>query len=194
MPQNVPLCSPRGRDAVDHQNMHIGGGLSHERCFRQSWLVGLGSREPVAEGDGEGVQGGLPSHRGLSLVAFTVRDNICWTGAGSSGVARSAGHYEKCMEGSVHQGRRRVHGPAMPVVCLSIPGCAGGCGWVVPASSFPAPVHPVAGTLLPAGLANCTGLYVAVRGIGGTGARAHVHIDDSVWAERAVRNTAPFAI
>ena len=38
-------------------------GLSHERCFRRSWLVGLGGREPVAEGDGECVQGGFPSHR-----------------------------------------------------------------------------------------------------------------------------------
>jgi hypothetical protein len=38
-------------------------GLSHERCFRRSWLVGLGGREPVAEGNGECVQGGLPPHR-----------------------------------------------------------------------------------------------------------------------------------
>ena len=53
---------------------------------------------------------------------------------------------------------------------------------MVPAPSFPAPVHPAAGTPLPAGLASCTGLYVAVRGIGGTGARAHVHIADSVPA------------
>ena len=35
-------------------------GLSHERCFRRSGLVGLGGREPVAEGDVEGVEGGLP--------------------------------------------------------------------------------------------------------------------------------------
>jgi len=60
--------------------------------------------------------------------------------------------------------------PTMPVVCLSIPGCAGGSGLVVPASSFTAPVHSAAVTLLPAGLASCTGLYVAVRGTGGTGA------------------------
>jgi hypothetical protein len=36
---------------------------NHERCFRRSWLVGPGGREPVAEGDSESVQGGLPSHR-----------------------------------------------------------------------------------------------------------------------------------
>ena len=34
--------------------------------------------------------------------------------------------------------------------------------------------------LLPAGLGSCTGLYVAVRGIGGEGAGAHVHMADSV--------------
>ncbi len=34
--------------------------------------------------------------------------------------------------------------------------------------------------LLPAGLGSCTGLYVAVRGIGGEGADAHVHMADSV--------------
>jgi hypothetical protein len=47
---------------------------------------------------------------------------------------------------------------------------------VVPASSVPAPGHPAAGSPLPAGSGSCTGLYVAVRGIGGTGARARVHI------------------
>ena len=34
--------------------------------------------------------------------------------------------------------------------------------------------------LLPAGLGSCTGLYVAVRGIGGGGAGTHVHMADSV--------------
>ena len=34
--------------------------------------------------------------------------------------------------------------------------------------------------LLPARLGSCTGLYVAVRGIGGGGAGAHVHMADSV--------------
>jgi hypothetical protein len=65
-----------------------------------------------------------------------VRGDICWTGAGRSGVARSAGHYEKCLEGSsgVDAG---YMGPVMPVVCLSIPGCARGSGWVVPTSLFP---------------------------------------------------------
>ncbi len=79
--------------------------------------------------------------------------------------------YEKYMEGSSGADGGYM-GPAMPVVCLSIPGVredlAGG----------PRVVVPGAGALLPAGLGRCTGLYVAVRGIGGTGARAHVHIDD----------------
>jgi YhgE/Pip-like protein len=37
-------------------------GLSRQRCFRRSWLVGLGGWESVGEGDREGVQGGLPPH------------------------------------------------------------------------------------------------------------------------------------
>ncbi len=59
--------------------------------------------------------------RGLSLVAVTVREDVCWAGAGRSGVARGALVYEKYMEGSsgVDGG---CMGPAMPVVCLSIPG------------------------------------------------------------------------
>jgi hypothetical protein len=53
-------------------------------------------------------------------VAVTVREDVCWAGAGSSGVARGARVYEKYMEGSsgVDGG---CMGPAMPVVCLSIP-------------------------------------------------------------------------
>jgi hypothetical protein len=38
--------------------------------------------------------------RGLSLVAVTVREDVCWAGDGSSGVARGARVYEKYMEGS----------------------------------------------------------------------------------------------
>jgi len=73
--------------------------------------------------------------RGLSLVAVTVREDACWAGAGSSGVARGARVYEKYMEGSsgVDGG---CMGPAMPVVCLSIPSArddlAGGPRTVVP--------------------------------------------------------------
>ena len=39
--------------------------------------------------------------RGLSLVAVTVREDTCRTGAGSSGVARGARVYEKYMKGSL---------------------------------------------------------------------------------------------
>jgi len=70
-------------------------------------------------------------------------------------------------------------GPAMPVVCLSIPSAredmAGGPRAVVPGTG-----ESGAEVLLPAGLGSCTGLYVAVRGIGGGGADAHVHMADSV--------------
>jgi len=86
--------------------------------------------------------------------------------------------YEKYMERSsgVDGG---CMGPAMPVVCLSIPSAredmAGGPRAVVPGTG-----ESGAEVLLPAGLGSCTGLYVAVRGIGGGGAGAHVHIADSV--------------
>ena len=46
--------------------------------------------------------------------------------------------------------------------------------------------------LLPAGLGSCTGLYVAVRGIGGEGAGAHVHMADSAETniiERCLRRS-----
>ena len=70
-------------------------------------------------------------------------------------------------------------GPAVPVVCLSIPSAredmAGGPRAVVPGTG-----ESGAEVLLPAGLGSCTGLYVAVRGIGGGGAGAHVHMADSV--------------
>jgi len=45
---------------------------------------------------------------------------------------------------------------------------------------FAAPVHSAIEGLLPAVLGSCMRLYVAVRGIGGAGARGHVHIADSV--------------
>ena len=48
--------SHRINDVVDR-------GLSHERCFRRSWSVGLGGRPAVTECDGEGVDHGLPAHR-----------------------------------------------------------------------------------------------------------------------------------
>ena len=67
----------------------------------------------------------------------------------------------------------------MPVVCLSIPSAredmAGGPRAVVPGTG-----ESGAEVLLPAGLGSCTGLYVVVRGIGGGGAGAHVHMADSV--------------
>ena len=69
--------------------------------------------------------------RGLSWVAVTVRENAFWAGAGSSGVACGALVYEKYMEGSSGVDGGCV-GPAMPVVCLSIPSAredmAGGPG------------------------------------------------------------------
>ena len=75
-------------------------------------------------------------------------------------------------------GRPGCMGPAMPVVCLSIPSAredlAGGPRAVVPGTG-----ESGAEVLLPAGLGSCTGLYVAVRGIGGEGP-AHVHMADSV--------------
>jgi hypothetical protein len=45
-------------------------GLSRQRCFRHLGLAGLGGREPVAEGDGECVDGGPPPHGppGLALA------------------------------------------------------------------------------------------------------------------------------
>ena len=67
--------------------------------------------------------------RGLSLVAVTVREDVCWAGPGSSGVARAgaarstrstARVYEKYMKGSSGVDGECM-GPAMPVVCLSIP-------------------------------------------------------------------------
>jgi len=51
--------------------------------------------------------------------------------------------------------------------------------------SIPVPVNPVADAL-PAVLGSCTGLYAAVRRIGGAGAGAHVHIVDRASAVRLV--------
>src|SRR5580700_10120326 len=39
------------------------GGSISRTVFPASGLVGLGGREPVAEGDGECVESGLPAHR-----------------------------------------------------------------------------------------------------------------------------------
>jgi len=110
--------------------------------------------------------------------------DICWTGAGSSGVGRGGG-YEKYMEGSSGAGSGCM-GPAMPVVCLSSPGAREDLAGQSPSSVFE-PVNPVTDVLLPAVSGSCTGLYVAVRGIGGTGASAHVHIADSVPAASLVK-------
>lgn len=57
-------------------------GLSRQLCFRRFGLVGLSGREPVAEGDGKGVQGQLPPHGPprLSLAVGSrerVRHNRC---------------------------------------------------------------------------------------------------------------------
>ena len=49
-----------------------------------------------------------------------------------------------------------------------------------PRAVVPGTCESGAEVLLPAGLGSCTGLYVAVRGIGGGGAGAHVHMADSV--------------
>ena len=66
----------------------------------------------------------------------------------------------------------------MPVVCLNIPG-AGRTRLVLARLLWTGTRGPGASAC---GFGSCTGLYVAVRGIGGTGARAHVHIADSVPA------------
>ncbi len=67
----------------------------------------------------------------------------------------------------------------MPVVCLSIR--VRGKIWLGgPRAVVPGTGESGAEVLLPAGLGSCTGLYVAVRRIGGGGVGAHVHIADSV--------------
>lgn len=50
------------------------------------------------------------------------------------------------------------------------------------ARSFPAEGNPAPEVLLPAVFGGCTGLYVAVRRIGGAEGPAHVHITDNVAA------------
>ncbi len=115
--------------------------------------------------------------RGLSLATVTVREGSCRAGAGSSGVAWGARVSEKYMEGSSGvDGGCMV--PATPA-CLSIPVRGkiwlGGLRAVVPGTG-----ESGVEALLPAVLANCTSLYVAVRGVGGGGAGAHVHMADSV--------------
>lgn len=78
-------------------------------------------------------------------------------------------------------------GPAMPVASEH-GGRAGGSGWMMLARSFPAEGNPAAEVLLPAVLGSCTGLYVAVRGIGGVDGPAHVHMVDSVVAAGITRS------
>src|SRR5271165_2445139 len=131
----------------------------------------------------------LPSHRAgrvsrrVRAWPVTVREDACWAGAGSSGVARGARVYEKYMEGS-SGGDGGCMGPAMPVVCLSTR--VRGKIWLGgPRAVVPGTGESGAEVLLPAGLGSCTGLYVAVRGIGGEGADAHVHMADSVAGTNA---------
>ncbi len=77
-------------------------------------------------------------------------------------------------------------GPAMPVVCLSIR--VRGKIWLGgPRAVVPGTGESGAEVLLPAGLGSCTGLYVAVRRIGGADGPAHVHIADSVAAGGIMR-------
>ena len=111
--------------------------------------------------------------------------DICWTGAGSSGVARERGYMRSTWK--VHQGPAAgAWGLLCRVVCLSSPGAREDLAGQSPSSVFE-PVNPVTDVLLPAVSGSCTGLYVAVRGIGGTGARAHVHMADSVPAASLVK-------
>lgn len=116
--------------------------------------------------------------RGLSSVAVTVRGDVCWIGAGSSCIAWWAEVNEMHMEGASAVGDGSI-GCATPMVYLGIQSVRQVSDWAVLVPSLPVPVSPVAGVLLPAVLSSCTSLYVAVRGIGGTGVRAHVHIVDS---------------
>src|SRR5579859_7096822 len=86
---------------------------------------------------------------------------------------------EREVHGRFIRGRRRVHGACYAGCVPEHPGAredlAGGLRAVVPGTG-----ESGAEVLLPAGLGSCTGLYVAVRGIGGEGAGSHVHMADSV--------------
>ena len=66
----------------------------------------------------------------------------------------------------------------MPVACLSIRAAREDPAGAVHAPSFLAEVNAPPEVLLPAVLGSCTGLYVAVRRIGGADGPAHGHIDD----------------
>jgi hypothetical protein len=59
-------------------------------------------------------------------------------------------------------------------------GYAGESGPVVLAGFVPRQGNPLLETLLPAVSEGCTGLYAAVRGIGGAGGPVYVHMVDSV--------------
>jgi hypothetical protein len=78
-------------------------------------------------------------------------------------------------------GRQQVHELAAAAESLSKPGVRGvlpgGARGVVPRQGNPAPE-----VLLPAVPGSWTGLYTPVRGIGGAGGPAHVHMVDSVVA------------
>ena len=87
----------------------------------------------------------------------------------------------------VHQGPVAGGWDLLCRLCLSMPGVRGGPGRVVLALPFPEEGIRWLEVLLPAVLGNCTGLYVAVRRIGGAEGPAHVHIADSVAAGGIIR-------
>ena len=139
----------------------------------QVWMASVLFRlQPTSE-----ITGGYA--RGLLLVAVTVREDACRAGAGSSGVARGARVDIREVHGRFIRGRRRVHGACCAGCVPEHPECAGRYGWG-PRAVVPGTGESGAEVLLPAGLGSCTGLYVAVRGIGGGGAGAHVDMADSV--------------
>jgi aspartate aminotransferase len=72
-------------------------GLSHERCFRHGWLVGLGGRPAVTERDGEGVDHGLPARRP--------------PGAACPGRVQAAGHKIQALQRGVSWGSGPGRGP-----------------------------------------------------------------------------------
>ena len=78
--------------------------------------------------------------------------------------------------------RQQVHRFAAAIESLSAPGMRGSPAPVVLAGLFPGRGNSTLEALLPAVSEGCTGLYVAVRRIGGADGPAHVHIADSVVA------------
>ena len=119
-----------------------------------------------------------------SLVAFTVRGISAGLVPGVRALAGSAGMRSTW---KVHQGPAAgAWGLLCRVVCLSSPGAREDLAGQSPSSVF-VPVNPVTDVLLPAVSGSCTGLYVAVRGVGCGGASAYVHIADSVPAVSCVK-------